>query len=172
VLGILYESFIHPITILSGLPSASLGALLTLYLFDVELTIIAMIGIILLVGIVKKNAIMMVDFAIEARARGATPRDAIREACLLRFRPIMMTTMAALFGTLPIAVGWGAGAELRQPLGLAVVGGLAVSQLLTLYITPSVYLFMERIGTALGAGRREHVPAEDAAAEPARAAAE
>jgi hydrophobic/amphiphilic exporter-1 (mainly G- bacteria), HAE1 family len=168
VLGILYESFIHPITILSGLPSASLGALLTLWWFDVELTIIAVIGIILLVGIVKKNAILMVDFAIEARARGASPRDAIREACLLRFRPIMMTTMAALFGTLPIAVGWGAGAELRQPLGLAVVGGLAVSQLLTLYITPAVYLMMEWIGGKLGAGRREHIPTVEAEAVPAR----
>jgi hydrophobic/amphiphilic exporter-1 (mainly G- bacteria), HAE1 family len=168
VLGILYESFIHPITILSGLPSASLGALLTLILFDTELSIIAMIGIILLIGIVKKNAIMMVDFAIEARAQGAEPREAIREACLLRFRPIMMTTMAALFGVLPIAIGWGAGAELRQPLGLAVVGGLMVSQLLTLFITPAVYLLLEEFGTRMGTGRRETVPAE-ASVEPAAA---
>jgi HAE1 family hydrophobic/amphiphilic exporter-1 len=178
VLGILYESFIHPITILSGLPSASLGALLTLILFDTELSIITMIGIILLIGIVKKNAIMMVDFAIEARAQGAEPREAIREACLLRFRPIMMTTMAALFGVLPIAVGWGAGAELRQPLGLAVVGGLMVSQLLTLYITPAVYVLLEEFGTRIGAGRRESIPGSESeapeAAEPSpvRTAAE
>ena len=163
MLGILYESFIHPITILSGLPSASLGALLTLYVFDAELTIIAMIGIILLVGIVKKNAIMMVDFAIEARARGAAAKDAIREACLLRFRPIMMTTMAALFGTLPIAIGWGAGGESRQPLGLAVVGGLAFSQLITLYVTPVFYVALERAIQFF----RPKRPASDAGSEAA-----
>ncbi len=145
VLGMLYESFIHPITILSGLPSAVFGALLTLKLFHKELDLYAFVGLIMLMGVVKKNAIMMVDFAIEARHGGQNPKDAIHTGCLLRFRPIMMTTMAALFGTLPIALGYGEGADARQPLGLAVVGGLLVSQLLTLYITPVIYLYMERL---------------------------
>jgi hydrophobe/amphiphile efflux-1 (HAE1) family protein len=145
VLGILYESFIHPITILSGLPSAVFGALLTLVIFHKQLDLFAFVGIIMLFGVVKKNAIMMIDFAIGAQRQGRTPEQAIWQGCLLRFRPIMMTTVAALFGTLPIALGYGEGADARQPLGLAVVGGLVVSQFLTLYITPVIYLYLERV---------------------------
>jgi HAE1 family hydrophobic/amphiphilic exporter-1 len=162
VLGILYESFIHPITILSGLPSAGLGALVTLLVFGSELNLYSFVGIIMLIGIVKKNAIMMIDFALEAqRGHGAAPGEAIYEACLVRFRPIMMTTMAALMGTLPIALGLGAGSEARRPLGLAVVGGLVVSQLLTLYITPVFFIYMEMFRTA---GKAKSVPAEYRAA--------
>ncbi len=151
VLGVLYESYIHPLTILSALPSAGVGALLALMLLHYDLTVIAMIGVILLIGIVKKNAIMMIDFALQAeRIEGKSPREAIHQACLLRFRPIMMTTFAALFGAMPIAFGQGAGSELRRPLGIAIVGGLLVSQWLTLYTTPIVYLYLERLARWIG----------------------
>jgi multidrug efflux pump len=146
VLGVLYESFIHPLTILSTLPSAGVGALLALMLLGYDLSVIALIGIILLMGIVKKNAIMMIDFALEAeRGQGLSPRDSIVQAALLRFRPIMMTTLAALFGAIPLAVEGGTGSELRNPLGITIVGGLLLSQLLTLYTTPVIYLMMERL---------------------------
>lgn len=165
VLGILYESFIHPITIISGLPSAGIGAILTLMAFGMDLSVIAMIGIIMLVGIVKKNAIMMIDFAIDRRRVGLTAEAAIREAAVLRFRPIMMTTFAAIFGALPIALGAGAGAELRQPLGIAVVGGLCVSQLLTLYITPVIYIYLDRFDRML---KRRLEPQLEEVPEPER----
>jgi HAE1 family hydrophobic/amphiphilic exporter-1 len=176
VLGILYESFIHPITILSGLPSAGVGALATLMLFGAELNLYSFVGVILLVGIVKKNAIMMIDFALDAqRNEGKAVEEAIFQGALVRFRPIMMTTMAALMGTLPIALGYGAGAESRQPLGLAVVGGLVFSQVLTLYITPVFYVYMERLKDGLAAAfsrkkvqRAEPQPETSLAMEEAR----
>jgi multidrug efflux pump len=153
VLGVLYESYIHPITILSTLPSAGVGALLALMVSGNDLGIISIIGIILLIGIVKKNAIMMIDFALEAeRKQGMSPRDAIFQACLLRFRPILMTTFAALLGALPLMLGTGVGSELRHPLGITMVGGLLLSQLLTLYTTPVIYLWMDSLAARVTAG--------------------
>jgi HAE1 family hydrophobic/amphiphilic exporter-1 len=156
ILGMLYESYIHPLTILSTLPSAGVGALLVLLIFHIELSVMALIGIILLIGIVKKNGIMMVDFAIQAeREQRLSPHDAIRQACLLRFRPIMMTTMAALLGALPLALGHGTGSELRRPLGYTMVGGLIVSQALTLFTTPVVYLYLDEFSLWLKGRRRK-----------------
>ena len=159
VLGILYESYVHPLTILSTLPSAGVGAVLALLLTDTEFTVIALIGVFLLIGIVKKNAIMMVDVALGAERTGdLSPAEAIQQACLMRFRPIMMTTCAALLGAVPLVLDSGMGAELRRPLGIAIIGGLIVSQLLTLYTTPVVYLYLDRFSNFVRKGRRRTFP--------------
>jgi HAE1 family hydrophobic/amphiphilic exporter-1 len=168
VLGLLYESYVHPLTILSTLPSAGVGALLTLMIFGYDLSVIALIGIILLIGIVKKNGIMMVDFALTAeRERKLEPEQSIFEACMLRFRPIMMTTMCAIFAGLPLMLGHGTGSELRRPLGFAMVGGLVVSQMLTLFTTPVIYLYLDRAQQRLTRRRTERTPAAKHGAAPA-----
>jgi hydrophobic/amphiphilic exporter-1 (mainly G- bacteria), HAE1 family len=165
---VLYESYVHPLTILSTLPSAGLGALIMLWSFGFDFTVIALIGVILLIGIVKKNGIMIVDFAIAAeREHGLRPEEAIRQACLLRFRPIMMTTMAAILGGIPLMMGHGTGSELRQPLGYAMVGGLILSQAMTLYTTPVVYLYLDRLSLWLSGRNRTSFPAAVTTSEPA-----
>ena len=167
VLGMLYESYIHPVTILSTLPSAGVGALLALLVSHTELTVIALIGIVLLIGIVIKNAIMMIDFAIETERTGKSPEESIYQACLLRFRPIMMTTVAALFGGLPLALMTGTGSEMRRPLGISIVGGLLVSQALTLYTTPVIYLYMNRLQLRLRGRKVTRIFAGQTAPHPA-----
>jgi multidrug efflux pump subunit AcrB len=168
ILGVLYESLIHPITIISTLPSAGIGALLLLMAVHMDLSVIAIVGILLLIGIVKKNGIMLVDFAQELEhSQGLSAEDSIYQACVLRFRPIMMTTMAALLGAVPMMVGTGVGSEIRQPLGYAIVGGLAVSQVLTLYTTPVVYIYLDRLQTRLFAEKKKQTAASDAQPAPA-----
>ena len=161
-MGVLYESYIHPLTILSTLPSAGIGAILALLICHTDFNVVSLIGIILLIGIVEKNAIMMIDFALEAeREEGKPPHQAIYQACLLRFRPILMTTLAAMFGGLPLALGSGVGSELRRPLGITIVGGLIFSQVLTLYTTPVVYLFFDRLAARVTRSRRQRLAAEE-----------
>jgi multidrug efflux pump len=160
VLGILYESLVHPLTIISTLPSASVGAMLALMLFHMDLNVISIIGIVLLIGIVKKNAIMMIDFALTAEREGKSTEESIFEACVLRFRPILMTTVAAIFGALPLALGTGTGSELRRPLGITIVGGLLLSQLVTLYTTPVIYLELDRLRLRMLRRRRHTINPE------------